>query len=255
MELDIKNFVVAYDCDDAGRRGIGKVAHEIGGTVYFLGGMAEGQDPFDKLKQNPKLIDAFSLNHLLTAAQKAQEKTDKPVNVSFFTSGPPGQRNVVFSPGTASLLKPAIKENTPEASNPPQSKDFIYDTEDFLPLLTYDHANKAMLDQTIRRIIQLLDARPLEPKSEKIFTLPNFFILEARHYDLGPSLILWLRLAIEQQTKKRKIRKNDNDIAQWLQTSRITISKYKKELMNLGLLRLDTSVRPQRMSVLYYPKA
>jgi hypothetical protein len=30
---------------------------------------------------------------------------------------------------------------------------------DFLPLLSYDHGNKAMLDQTINEITKLLEAR------------------------------------------------------------------------------------------------
>ena len=108
--LDIQHFIVAYDWDTAGRQGIERIAAKVGGWVYYLGGMKEGQDPFDLLSPAVTSINGFSLNRLMTAAKKAQEYTDKPVNVSFISSGPKGQRIVIFKPNeTAELDRAEIE--------------------------------------------------------------------------------------------------------------------------------------------------
>jgi DNA primase len=60
-QLGVEHFIVAYDWDQAGRKGIEKVASELGGTVYYLGGMKDGQDPADKLKDVIGSINGFSL--------------------------------------------------------------------------------------------------------------------------------------------------------------------------------------------------
>jgi hypothetical protein len=71
---------------------------------------------------------------------------------------------------------------------------------------------------------------------------------------LGASIILWLRIVIEQQTRKRKIRETDNTLAEWLKTSRATISSYKRMLKDLGYLNIDTSKKLQTLSVRYFLK-
>jgi DNA primase len=48
--FDIENHIVAYDWDELGRNGIEWMAVQTGGWVDYLGGLAEGQDPFDMLK-------------------------------------------------------------------------------------------------------------------------------------------------------------------------------------------------------------
>jgi DNA primase len=67
--LDIEHFIVAYDWDEAGRNGIERIAAKSGGWVYFLGGLAEGQAPYDMLKPVVSAISGFSLKHLKTDAQ------------------------------------------------------------------------------------------------------------------------------------------------------------------------------------------
>ncbi len=67
--LDIEHFIVAYDWDVAGRNGIERIAAKLGGWVYYLGGLAEGQDPYDMLKPVVNAISGFSLKHLKTDAQ------------------------------------------------------------------------------------------------------------------------------------------------------------------------------------------
>ena len=126
--------------------------------------------------------------------------------------------------------------------------------DDFLPLLSYDHGNKAMLDQTINEITKLLEARHTEPQSDTVFTIPVKFMQTEAYTDLGPALILWLRLVIEQQTRKRRVRQTDAVLAEWLGTTRKTILVYKRQLQELGYLNIDTSTRPQRLSVRYFPK-
>lgn len=63
--LDIENYIVAYDWDELGRNGIERTAVQSGGWVYYLGGLADGQDPYDKLEPVVGAINGFSLKHLL----------------------------------------------------------------------------------------------------------------------------------------------------------------------------------------------
>ena len=245
--LGVEHFIVAYDWDEAGRKGIHSIASKVGGTVQYLGGMKPDQDPFDKLKDVFGSISGFSLRHLAASAKKVQPKTEKPVHMSFVSSGPPENREVVFSPA---------KADAPLTfSDVPTPTEYFYNVDDFMPLLSYDHGNKAMLDETICQIEKLLEARPEEPQSDKTFTIPVKFLQTEAYTDLGPALILWLRLVIEQQAKKRKVKQTDAVLAQWLNTSRITISSYKRVLKDLGYLNIDTSVRPQKLSVYYFPKS
>jgi len=244
--LGIEHFIVAYDWDEAGRKGIARIASEVGGRVHYLGGMAEGQDPYDKLKPVISAISGFSLKHLMAGAKKAQEKTDKPVNVHIISSGKPEHRDVVFE-ATGNETAPFLNKET-------ESSEYYYSTDDFLPLLTYNHGNKPMLDKTIEQIIKLLEARPTKPQSASIFTIPVKFLQNEGYADLGAALILWLRLVIEQQKRKRIIRETDETLAGWLNTSRATISNYKSRLKDLGFLNIKTDVRPQRLSVRYFPR-
>jgi len=62
--LDIENFIAAYDWDELGRNGIERTAVQSGGWVYYLGGLADGQDPYDKLEPVASAISGFSLKHL-----------------------------------------------------------------------------------------------------------------------------------------------------------------------------------------------
>jgi DNA primase catalytic core len=247
-QLEAEHFIVAYDWDEGGRKGISKVAEAVGGTVHYIGGMKPGQDPYDKLKGVTGAISGFSLRHLVASAKKHQGATDKPINVSFISSGPVGQRNVVFSSAEAAAEIASDFESETDA------KEFYYNVDEFLPLLSYDHANKAMLDQTINEITKLLEVRDTKPQSDRVFTIPVKFLQTEAYTDLGPALILWLRLVIEQQAKKRKVRQTDAVLAEWLGTSRRTITKYKRLLDELGYLKIDTATRPQRVSVRYFPK-
>jgi DNA primase len=43
-QLEVEHFIVAYDWDEGGRKGITKVAETVGGTIHYLGGMKSGQD-------------------------------------------------------------------------------------------------------------------------------------------------------------------------------------------------------------------
>ena len=245
--LGVENFIVAYDCDKAGQKGIQKVASSTGSTVYYLGGLKAGQDPYDKLKFVNTVIDGFSLKHLVASAKKAQEQTDKPVNVHFITRGRPEHRSVVFE---ATKEGDAFKMPV----TPGQTKDFTYSVDDFLPLLTYDHGNKAMIEDKLKQIRKLLESGQKEPESGQTFTIPVDFIFAEDSTKLGASLILWLRIAIQQQTKKRRVKETDATLAEWLNTSRATISSYKRVLYDLGFLNINTSTRPQHLSVRYFPK-
>ena len=74
--LDVEHFIVAHNWDEAGRNGIERIAAKLGGWVYYLGGLAEGQDPYDMLKPVVNAISGFSLKHLKTNAQCAGRGQD-----------------------------------------------------------------------------------------------------------------------------------------------------------------------------------
>jgi DNA primase catalytic core len=253
-DLGVEHYIVAYDCDPAGKKGIVEVATRVGGQVHYLGGLADGQDPFDKLKSAVNAISGFSLNHLLTGAKKAQAKTDKPVSVSIITSGPVGERNLIFSPAEVAEMTRAGLDSVPDLSQSAQPKDRTYRADDFLPLITYDHANKSLLDQKIEQIIRMLEAPPAAPVSGGGFSLPDFFMRAQNHTSLGPAIILWLRLVIEQQSRKRRVKATDSTLAQWLNTTRATISTYKHRLIDLGYLTIQTKDNAQRLSVRFHPR-
>lgn len=252
-DMGVEHFIVAYDCDPAGKNGIAKIADEVEGSVYFLGGLAEGQDPYDLLKPAINYINGFSLQRLMDGAKKVQSASGKPVNVHIQTSGPREQRDVIFEPETGQAERTATR--TPLA--PPKgarSNDLFYDAVAFLPLLTYNHGNKRLLDQTIGEIIHLLENGQTEGKPDQLFKLPYSFLRYERHIELGPALILWLRIAIEQQAKKHHVKVTDDELAEWLNTSRATVSAYKRRLKSLGFLNIDSTTRPQRLSVWYRPR-
>ena len=69
--LDIEHYIVAYDWDELGRNGIERIAAKTGGWVYYLGGLADGQDPYDMLEPVVSAISGFSLKHLKADARSA----------------------------------------------------------------------------------------------------------------------------------------------------------------------------------------
>jgi DNA primase catalytic core len=247
QSLGVENFIVAYDWDNAGRYAIKKAAGEIGAMVYYLGGMKESDDPAVSLKSMISVISGFSLSHQLSAAKNIQEKTDKPIFISHITTGPRTDREIILKPDTC-LGNEAIPKQTQKV------KEYFYDADQFLPLLTYDHGNKVALEAKIEKLIDLLESRPTETAADDSFRLPANFIEDANFSNLGSALIFWLRIAIEQQRRKRKIRETDATLAGWLKTSRATIIKYKKMLLVDGYLNADTSRKAQRLSVNYFPK-
>ena len=66
--LDVEHFIVAYNWDEAGRNRIERIAAKSGGWVYYLGSLAEGQDPYDMLKPVIDAISGYSLQPLQTDA-------------------------------------------------------------------------------------------------------------------------------------------------------------------------------------------
>ena len=118
QQLNIKNIIVAYDWDDAGRAGIKKIAKDLDYTIYYLGGMKPDEDPADKLKNLQNIISGFSLKHLSYAARKIQKQTDKPVGISFLSSSSPKpSKEIIFKPDTTldvSSIDPQKPGKAPE---------------------------------------------------------------------------------------------------------------------------------------------
>lgn len=240
---------MAYDWDDAGRNAIRSIARQIGkeSSKTYLGGMQGGKDPADHLKNAVNAIDGFSLAHLLAGAEKAQALTDKPVHFESITCGKPQERRVQFSPLSNAL------ESLP--SLPPEKpKEYLYSANQLLPMLTHDHGNKTLLEAKIAALVNILDSKPQRSDEEQIFKLPSNFIEEKRFAVLGPALILWLKIAIEQQLRERMVKITYSILAQELKTSRRTITKYKTWLKKAGYLKILTGGKVQKLSVKYFVK-
>jgi DNA primase len=246
--LGVKNFIVAYDWDDAGQKAIRQIASEIGGTVYYLGGMKPDEDPAVKLKGVANSISGFSLNKLVSAAKNIQKQTDKPVFVSHLSIGKPDKREIIFKPDTTIDQYPA--PSLPETKKHKQK--YQYDVDLFLPLLTYDHGNKGGLDDKIQTLSVMLSTSLTESKSDRCFEIYPDFIDKEIYLELGPALILWLRILIEQQLRKRRVKETDSTIADWLNTSRATVIKYKNILRELDCLKIDNTHKIQKLSVRYF---
>ena len=99
-----------------------------------------------------------------------------------------------------------------------------------------------------------MESRPQQKDSERVFRLPSNFIEEKRYTALGPAIILWLKIAIEQQQRKRRLKATDSTLAQELKTSRATISKYKGWLKEAGYLNVVSEGKVQKVSVRYFVK-
>jgi len=249
QRLNVKHIIVAFDWDDAGRAGIKRIADAIDGNIYYLGCMKQDEDPADKLKDVVNSISGFSLRHLSTAAAKIQKQTSKPVGMSFLSTGSSKEREVIFTPGSTIDATPV---NPPQKSAKLPSK-YYYDRDRFLPLLSYDHGNKAALDDKIQSLIKMLNEKPPPTGGENEFFIYGAFIVKEYYDDLGPALILWLRLVIEQQRRKKRIKETDATIAGWLKTTRFTVIKYKNRLKDLGFLNINTMKKFQVLSVKYSP--
>jgi DNA primase len=61
--LDIEHYIVAFNWDELGRNGIERMAAKSGGWVYYIGGLADDQAPYDLLEPVAKAISGFSLKH------------------------------------------------------------------------------------------------------------------------------------------------------------------------------------------------
>ena len=262
-ELGAKHLIVAFDWDEAGIRGIQRAAAAIEGLeISFLGSLKEGEDPADRLKGVLSKVSNFGVRHL-QERMKVKSLSGKPVMASFLVQRQVGKKQVQEE----ILLKPA--KAIGDIPNPPspqkdKPKELWYRIDSIVHLLSYTHRNRAQLEETLQQIISVLSGPQKEPppkeQFDKFFRLPNRFIENEHHIKLGDALILHLRLAIEQQTKKRqggvggKIRESDSTIAGWLQTSTRTIQKYKSQLRDAGLLNIELKGVKQELSVNYYPR-
>ena len=74
--LEIENYIAAYDWDELGRNDIERTAVQSGGWVYYLGGLADGQDPYDKLEPVVGAISGFSLKHPSHSARAEKREGD-----------------------------------------------------------------------------------------------------------------------------------------------------------------------------------
>lgn len=247
-DLGVKNYIVAYDWDEAGRKALMRVAGRAQGTIVYLGGMKEGQDPADHLKGAVNAIDGFSLAHLMEGTAKNRERAGKQVGFHIITSGPRDKRSLHFEPEQSNQVQDAVTKNP---------KEYRYRADDFLPLLSYDHRNKAALDAKLTRILHMLNTTTTPAEDEPSFRIPYNFIADKRYEELGPGLILWLFIVItQQQPPAKRVKKTDAELADLLGTTRQTISRDKNQLAKNGYLEVlpNPEKRTQRISAKFFPK-
>ena len=249
-ELGAKNFIIAFDWDRAGRKGILNAVKEIEGVnISYLGSLKEEEDPADKLKGILSKVSNFGIRHL-QKGMKVRSRSGKPVMASFLVQRQ-GKKKLVQN---ELLIKPAkILTDKPIEED---IKDFWYKIDDIIILLSYDHKNRAGLNQKLDKIKSLLEDPQKQPPDkgdqDKYFSLPRKFIEDEHYINISDALILHLRLAIEQQTRGKKVKETDATIAGWLNTSRKTIFTYKDKLKQVGLLNIAKTGKIQRLSVKYF---
>jgi|GEM_PF-1337763 len=261
-DLGVKNLIVAFDQDEGGRRGIQKAADGIKEMyVSFLGSLKEGEDPADGLKGVLGKLSNFAIRHLQKGMQ-VKHPTGKPISSSILVQRSSGKKVTT----DYVLLKPAsvIRDTPVEPSKKEKPKAFWYRIDNFINLLSYNRKNRAELKKTLEQIILVLSDpqkdRPTKENFSQFFHLPIKFIEDEHHIKLGGALILHLRLAIEQQTKKRKgglggkIKETDRTIAGWLNTTTRTIQNYKRQLKEAGLLDIEMNGITQELSVRFSPR-
>jgi DNA primase len=262
-ELGAKHLIIAFDWDEAGIRGIQRAATEIQGLeISFLGSLKEGEDPADRLKGVLSKVSNFAIRHLQKGMQ-VKNPSGKPVGASILIQRGAGKKVATDHV----LLRPAAAMGDAPPAKPSQKdklRHLWYRIDSILHLLSYNHRNRAELEKTLQQIISILSDPQKDPPPKEalnqFFRLPIKFIEDEHHIRLGDALILHLRLAIEQQTKKRKggvggwIKESDSTIAGWLHTSTRTIQKYKSQLKEAGLLNITIKGVTQELSVRYYTK-
>jgi len=249
-DLGARHYIIAFDWDPAGRRGILDAVENVNGSmVSYLGSLKENEDPADKLKGLVSKISGFGIRHL-QKGMAVKSTSGKPVMASFLVQRQKKEKllhdEVVLKPATMPEGKPIEGD----------SKDFWYKKDDILRYLSYDHKNRAELNQKLNTVKSFLE-EPLKYPPDKqdqkdYFSLPRKFIEDEHYLRIGDALLLHLRLAIEQQTRARKIKETDATIAGWLSTSRKTVFVYKDKLKRAGLLNIEMTGRTQRLSVNYF---
>ena len=154
------------------------------------------------------------------------------------------------------LFKPT--KNLDQERLQTEASDYWYRKSDILPALTYDSGNRAALNKKIDEIRSYLDNPlkdpPPEQNQDDYFHLPSKFIQDEHYMNIGDVLILHLRLAIEQQSRERRIKESDSTIADWMKTTRRTIRKYKHQLKEAGLINIRMKGIRQSLSVRYFVK-
>jgi len=251
-DLGVKHFIIAYDWDKAGRKGISTAAKKITDSkVSYLGSMKEDEDPADKLKGIITGISNFGIHHL-QKGMDIKSRSGKPVMSSFLVQRE--KRNKIYKDEV--LFKPT--ENLDNERIQSKSTDYWYRKSDVLPALTYDSGNRARLNKKLKEIRSCLENPLKDPPPEQnqndYFKLPRNFIEDEHYMDIGDALILHLRLAIEQQTRERRIKESDSTIADWMRTTRRNIRKYKNQLKEAGLIDIRVKGIHQSLTVRYFSK-
>lgn len=254
IDLGVKNLIIAFDWDPAGMRAIRNAANEIKEVnISYLGSLKEGEDPADRLQGILSKVSNFGIRHL-QKGMESKSRSGKSVMASFMVQQQEKdklyQDEILLKPAETLTGKPIQKEE--------DIKDFWYKISDIMGLLSYDHKNRAQLDNKLDQVRSVLEKplkdTPAEQDRPEYFSLPRKFIEDEIYQEIGDALIFHLRLAIEQQKRKRRIKETDSTIAEWLKTSRKTIFNYKTQLKDLNLLNIDKSGKIQKISVKFFSK-
>ena len=195
--MGARYFIIAFDSDEAGRKGIldsvGKIRD---GRVSYLGSLKDGEDPAQRLKAIVGSLSNFGIRHL-QKGMEVKSPSGKPVMASLLVQRQQGSKAVTEE----ILIKPVEAMRPTEFINKEKpTVSLWYRVEEIIPLLTYDHGNRAELDQKLEQIRSMLDS-PIRQEPETKdgwFTLPVKYIENEIYFKLNAALILHLRLAIEQ---------------------------------------------------------
>ena len=247
--LDVENYVVAFDNDDAGESFLNRLTGLVGPNKNVFRMDLRGlKDPNDKDPNDvyAKVLPFLDLNQMLEHMRIAKET--KVARERVFTIRIPGGlkgrgrglggalKMWLFKKGDA----PAEASLGGASGKPKNPKIMYFDGDNLKELLSYD--NDRMPKSRIKDIESLFKDYAAEPFECSVRLHAAF--VKWGYKKTGNALILLLWLVMEQQQRSpHEIADNATKMAVALNTNRVTIQKHLAVLRRNGFLIVDEDVK------------
>lgn len=138
----------------------------------------------------------------------------------------------------------------PKPKTSPKANEYRVSAAALEPLLRYDALSADQLAKRIDDIVTLVRSSEVGD-----VTVPRNFIDQDVYKLLNGSLILHLRLWMDQQSGKRRPVRTAEQLGEMMGCSDRTIRKYKKQLVEMGYLEVERKGRYRAFyNVRFFPK-